>query len=548
MVTRTLYRITLLVECRKHRIKYRKKWGIQMNLRQIKKISNGLINTILIPFIVLAILGALSLILPNFLAMNSSAVKLTFVVIFIGLLSVTVAPIKRLVRKTIKWCYSISYPHRRIIIGIIIFVTVCWQIAVIYLISGENAHDLGLIMHAAVEGVGPNQIYFSMYPNTILFFFIEHGWWLVTGKPVFENFVVYFNLINLILLDGGILMLGNVVRRLFGKKYLPVLFVLGWLILLISPWVAEPYSDTWAFFITALCLDLGVVYHRTNKTKVKYLVAITAGIVLTWAYLIKPTLVITFIAVGIIYLLRSLGSGQIRIHKIVVVSALLFMVGLGTSFTIYQSFLHRQNIIQNNTKIAHPMVHFVAMGMTGNGGYNTADTEMDLKIKSPIKRRQKNIKLIRQRLKGFQGVTNYGKFLIQKQINNTADGSFSWGSDIVTKTNQSNSVTRNRTIIRKLYAKEGQTQPNTFEYRFFAQLVWSASLILILFTIKLDSWRIQFFKYGIVGFMLFLLIFEGGRSRYVIQFLPLVLVLATVGSVRLHTIMESYRLSMKHEN
>lgn len=194
------------------------------------------------------------------------------------------------------------------------------------------------------------------------------------------------------------------------------------------------------------------------------------------------------------------------------------------------------------------MVHFVAMGMTGNGGYNTADTEMDLKIKSPIKRRQKNIKLIRQRLKGFQGVTNYGKFLIQKQINNTADGSFSWGSDIVTKTNQSNSVTRNRTIIRKLYAKEGQTQPNTFEYRFFAQLVWSASLILILFTIKLDSWRIQFFKYGIVGFMLFLLIFEGGRSRYVIQFLPLVLVLATVGSVRLHTIMESYRLSMKHEN
>lgn len=323
-----------------------------MNLRQIKKISNGLINTILIPFIVLAILGALSLILPNFLAMNSSAVKLTFVVIFIGLLSVTVAPIKRLVRKTIKWCYSISYPHRRIIIGIIIFVTVCWQIAVIYLISGENAHDLGLIMHAAVEGVGPNQIYFSMYPNTILFFFIEHGWWLVTGKPVFENFVVYFNLINLILLDGGILMLGNVVRRLFGKKYLPVLFVLGWLILLISPWVAEPYSDTWAFFITALCLDLGVVYHRTNKTKVKYLVAITAGIVLTWAYLIKPTLVITFIAVGIIYLLRSLGSGQIRIHKIVVVSALLFMVGLGTSFMIYQSFLHRQNIIQNNTKIA----------------------------------------------------------------------------------------------------------------------------------------------------------------------------------------------------
>ena len=38
-----------------------------------------------------------------------------------------------------------------------------------------------------------------------------------------------------------------------------------------------------------------------------------------------------------------------------------------------------------------------------------------------------------------------------------------------------------------------------------------------------------FIKLGIVGFSLFLLIFEGGRSRYLIQFLPLMFMGAAAG-------------------
>jgi len=42
---------------------------------------------------------------------------------------------------------------------------------------------------------------------------------------------------------------------------------------------------------------------------------------------------------------------------------------------------------------------------------------------------------------------------------------------------------------------------------------------------------------------LFLLLFEGGRSRYMIQFLPVTMTLASVGAVSLMTKLKRYKVS-----
>lgn len=504
-----------------------------MNQSRIKGLSNALVNIFFIPLIVIAILGSLSLIIPNFLAMNNVAVKITVGLLFLVFFVIISHPIRAFFKKIVVQVLVYLTKYRRLVILILIFLILCWQLAIVYLLSGDHAFDTKTVMYTVLYGVGSSQIYYSTYPNMILLFFIERSLWLITGQPGLEYFVIYLNLVNLVLIDSGILILGSTVRRLFGKSYLSVFYLMSCLLFILSPWVAVPYSDTWAFFLTALSLYLGTSYFQSTKSLAKYVYATLSGIVLIFAYLIKPPLVITFIAVGIVCLFRKLATKNLRLSKVVMISMLLFGTGTIATFTTYQWFLDHQTVLENNTKMAHPMTHFIAMGMHGTGAYYQPDMEMDLKIKSPRKRQEANIKLIKQRFSDFNGISNYGKFLVQKQLNNTADGTFSWGADVLKVSNHANSVTRNRTLIRRLFAKQGVTQANTFEYRFFEQIVWSICLVLALYAFKFDAWRVQLFKYGVVGFMMFLLIFEGGRSRYMIQFLPLLLVLASISGTRL---------------
>lgn len=67
-------------------------------------------------------------------------------------------------------------------------------------------------------------------------------------------------------------------------------------------------------------------------------------------------------------------------------------------------------------------------------------------------------------------------------------------------------------------------------YKFFPQIIWVVALILILFATIGDSHEtLQLLKYTVVGGFMFLLLFEGGRSRYLIQFLPYLFTLAGLG-------------------
>lgn len=512
-----------------------------MHQDRVKKISNGLINLFLIPLVVTALLGSLALIVPAFQGMSGLAVKLVTGLGVIGVVIVISQPVRRACHKLVTGLYAKGYPHRRVLMWVVIVLTLCWQLAVIYLLSGQNAYDTGKIMDAAINGAQAHRTYFSLNQNTLLLLFLERGFWFMTGRPSISTFVVYANVINLILIDSGFWLLVHPVKRLFGKQHQVVLVVIGELLFLLSPWVAVPYTDTWAFFLTAAIVALGVSYFNSSKTWQKYVWAILMGLTVTLAYLLKPSVVIALAAFCLIGLFRLINNHQFRPRLVVLISMLLVVIGFGASFTAYKSFIQHQDFVTIDKKMGHPMIHFIAIGMHGTGAYNYPDAELDVTIKSPKKRQQANVKLIKERIKGFHGWPNYQRFITKKQVNNIADGTFAWGTDVQIDTNQANSHVRNQTIIRRLFAKQGQTRGNTYEYRFIAQLVWSVCLGLILFTVGSETWRVQFFKYGVVGFMLFLLIFEGGRSRYVVQFLPLMMVLATVGAVNLMTRIRSHQ-------
>ena len=135
------------------------------------------------------------------------------------------------------------------------------------------------------------------------------------------------------------------------------------------------------------------------------------------------------------------------------------------------------------------------------------------------------------------GLGGYVKFLVQKQINNTADGSFGWANegkylyDPFVK-----NLNKIEKHIRILFMHKNANQnyliadTNISGYKFFPQIVWVVALLFMLLASIGDSFEtIQLLKYTIVGGFIFLLLFEGGRSRYLIQFLPYLFTLAGLG-------------------
>ena len=69
---------------------------------------------------------------------------------------------------------------------------------------------------------------------------------------------------------------------------------------------------------------------------------------------------------------------------------------------------------------------------------------------------------------------------------------------------------------------------NVANFRFIAQFIWLIILSCIFFGWHNKSQTTQTIRLGITGAFLFLLLFEGGRSRYIIQFLPLFLLGASL--------------------
>lgn len=178
-----------------------------------------------------------------------------------------------------------------------------------------------------------------------------------------------------------------------------------------------------------------------------------------------------------------------------------------------------------------PANHFVAMGMTGTGGFNANDVSVNKKIKNPQKRKEYNNNLIKQRLGKF-GVAGYTKFLILKQVNDTSDAGFGWGMDAgqgyLMPFGEKNKI---QGFTRKIFLNKNNTSVdiNWNGGKIISQIIWSIVLAAVIYAVTKFKNGYLILKLTILGSFIFLLLFEGGRSRYLIQFLPYIFTLAGIG-------------------
>ena len=258
----------------------------------------------------------------------------------------------------------------------------------------------------------------------------------------------------------------------------------------------------------------------------KTLAAILFGLTIICAYFIKPSAIIPVIAMILIELLsltvRKEHFSILRLVQIVILLSIISGSALST-YKITGNAIDEQRYIKIQAWRSIPAIHFMSMGVYGDGGYD-ANQALEMAV-LPTKKQKTEYskKMLFRRLKQL-GAFGYLKFIVKKQSNNTADGTFGWLKE--GHFFRENQKPTTKTISGKLKNFIYLYGNNIADFRFMAQAWWICILSII--ALGYENWKFRdFLKLSLVGGFIFLLLFEGGRSRYIIQYLPVILLLAT---------------------
>lgn len=410
--------------------------------------------------------------------------------------------------------------------AIFLVVVLLWQIIFIYFVHPENGFDSGMLHYAATNkqhALEANVMgYFSMNQNNLPIMLLMEKIVAITGQTSWE----FFDYLTLFLVDLSVLL--NVFAvKLIAPKALGYSMYLQGIGLLVFPSILMPYTDTWVMPLVSgylLCYFLLVSQNVPSFFRIIGGVLFSPLVVLT--YFMKPSGIIPVIAiflVSLLYFITQTHDNKKR-KVMLIITGLLFLSG-GVMYECVKGKIANQDYIQIDSSRNIPMIHFVSMGIVGDGGYSAEQAEMMAILPTKEEKITYSKEIIIHRLQELN-IGSYLSFLVKKQQANTADGTFGWlkeGKFFVENQQPSTEGLTNK--LKNFIFLYGE---NIADFRFVAQLVWLLSLLVIFFGWGKITKEVLILRLSLVGAFLFLLIFEGGRSRYMIQYLPCFVLMGSV--------------------
>ena len=454
--------------------------------------------------------------------------------------------------------------HRRIVF----IAMLCWQMVILVcFVPAHLRYDARTAQTSSLNAVltpGIFDNYLSTYPNNAFLFLIEYIpsriLYLIFGPMFVENnlravtmIVFCMQLINIAIVDMSILLLEKTIRTISERAsryaYLFMVLLLG-----CSTWILCPYTDTFSLPLSIWMMFLMIqVFGRSTgnhvaRRPIKETVSFVArflliGVSASFAYAMKPSSVIPLIAFVIVWFVLCLGK---RILTRFIPSLLAIIIGFGMVAMPLQAAGHA--VFNYDSSRSVPMTHYLMMGMKDHGRYNTADYQATTARPTIEEKEQYNLSVIDQRLENF-GPVGYFSFLLKKSYYNSADGSFSDNSYLTVLNGQKGTgwvaigeknPIHSHNIVPFVWVQDfladGEDAHQIYEIIMQAiyillvlgMLLFSVRLYLMkakLSDIALEAW----IALSLLGGYVFLLLFEGGRTRYLLQFLPLMLFISALG-------------------
>ncbi|WP_010631550.1 glycosyltransferase family 39 protein [Sporolactobacillus vineae] len=254
------------------------------------------------------------------------------------------------------------------------------------------AEALYLLAHHHASGLP----YFQIYPNNIPVTLLRYFIYQVFSWVHLSSYMVIDWAFCAAMLDLGIFFGWKLVRKLTDERggCFFLLFTLTCLPLFF--YTLYFYTDTTIIAFPVLLLYCWYQYRQSGKAGYLLLIGLLVGI----GYLIRPNLIL-FLPALIIYMFFVLNWKKVIINSLVI-SAIVGLI----SFSAVPVERHYGYV--PNPALATPTVHWMALGLSPNGGYNNADMQRTLKQPTQAAKKQTDLQQIRDRLSryGLTGLTH----------------------------------------------------------------------------------------------------------------------------------------------
>lgn len=439
-----------------------------------------------------------------------------------------------LFRSKIKQVYHFLMRHKGWVMAVVVAVQLLFLVSAELLIRRDAAvvftGAFGYLKEISISSYltrNPNNLFLFLYERFFFKLFGEPSLWVMQG-------------LNLLFVNLGAWVLYRGSKRHFSQQVAETSFSLYALLACLSPYFYSMYTDipilplvAWQIF---LILDIFSGRNSRAVVKTSVLLSLVTGLVV----LIRPPGAILLIACFMVLFFK----GNWRKFFLVLAS---FLVAFGLSFGTGNYLINHQKevpIIQEEGLAKGPLL-FINLGLTYTGSEQGNMKEGLLQYVEPAKRKQYNngmfkneyvIQEIKRRLREYTPLT-FLEHLVVKESLTVRDGDLGWSYRDATNEKTpyiSPLYEKTKNIgffqwVRTYFLSIDQEQ-----YRYYAiskQVVWivmSFGLVLALWKYRgQDSYNLL--ALAIFGGLAFLLIFEGGKTRYLIQFLPQILLLASLG-------------------
>lgn len=404
--------------------------------------------------------------------------------------------------------------------SVLFILALLWQIAFLLAVHPAFGFDVSALHNAVIDPTERELIgYFSSNTNNLFLLLIMHKLSQIFGTHSWFSFASCS-----VLLTFCSSWLNLLSVWIYDRTKLPAILYIQALWLFVFPMSVVAYSDIWVLPLVSLVILCYILTFHSSLKGGRLFFAALLGVTVAPLYFIKPSAVIPLIAMVISELLFSIAKRPAHL-KLFLVCLSLSVLGADLSCTYTDHALKSQTYIEIYPDKTIPPIHFISMGMTGTGGY---DPKQALKM-ATLPDRQARVayseQIIKQELhnKGFFG---YLRFLFFKQQRNTSDGTFSWLLEGHFIKGLAATKTPHGFFQQFVYPKGRYLA----DFRYLAQSFWLFLLLIITLgrNFKTPTPLVIMLKLAILGGFIYLLIFEGGRSRYLIQFLPLFFLLGSL--------------------
>lgn len=370
-----------------------------------------------------------------------------------------------------------------------------------------------------------NTDYISFYPNNFLLLL----WFKLNYLLAGQNLLFILAIWNVVFIDFSILFVYKTNKLFLGGKVADISFVLMSFIIGFSPQYIYTYSDSITLFLLSYFIYLLVSFIR-NKDRLSMTMS---GVILAIAYGFRPTVAIFIISlfiVGFFWIIKK--NIDIKVNW----KPLLLMVAIFLSISTVISVSPRfQNFVKYESDKKRTMLYYVDLGLTYSGNIH-ADLSPEVTNSSGKDRNKLALSEIETRLSRYN-FTSFVGHLFYKYYWMTGEGMFGWFQERVMNEQTRPPIqwlnriqqTRLATIIRTYVYVEGE---NYIYYALVMQLVWivlSIGLLLYSYFYSDKNWYLLWMQISIFGGLLFLFLFEAGRTRYLIQFLPAIITISATG-------------------